>query len=131
MSQVEVITSKRARFRCDIIEVHSGDDMVCLADLEIDGLYKKTRIRLAGCDTPDAYQQPADTPAGQVRETVRKLVTGRQCMIVVHTQGRGGWVVTLFVQEGDDPGELTNVNEVLINDGHVFRNRQRPQHGSR
>ncbi len=123
MSQVEILSSRR-RFLCDVIEVHSGDDLICLVDLGIDGLYKKTRVRLAGVDTPDAYQQSVDTPAGEVREKVRKLTAGRPCQIDVHNQSRGGWVVTLWIEETDSD-KLTNLNEALIRVGFVFKGKKR------
>lgn len=124
MSQVEILTSHQRRFQCDVIEVHSGDDLICLVDLAIDGLYKKARVRLAGVDTPDAYQQSVDTPAGQIRDKVRRLTAGRPCQIDVHNQARGGWVVTLWIeQEGQK--KLVNLNETLVNEGFVFKGRKR------
>ncbi len=124
MCQVDILTSHQRRFQCDVIEVHSGDDLICLVDLNIDGLYKKTRVRLAGVDTPDAYQQSIDTPAGQVRETVRKLTAGKPCQIDVHSQARGGWVVTLWIEETDND-KLTNLNETLVKEGFIFKGKKR------
>lgn len=124
-SQVEILTSNRRRFQCDVIEVHSGDDLICLVDLNVDGLYKKIRVRLAGVDTPDAYQQSLDTPAGQVRETVRKLTAGKGCQIDVHSQARGGWVVTLWIEEETDGTKLVNLNEALVKQGFVFKGKKR------
>jgi hypothetical protein len=121
MAQVQIIpSSERRRYACDIIEVHSGDDLIALVDLEIDGLYKKTRLRLSGVDTPDAYQKAVDTPAGKIREAVRRYTVGNHCYIDVHSQGRGGWKVTLWVESADDPN-LLNLNQVLIEEGYIFR----------
>lgn len=100
-------------------EVHSGDDLVLLVNLGVDGLYKRVRTRLYGVDVPNAYRACADTEAGEVRDEVRRVTTGRPCKIQVITQGRGGWVVILFVLSGD--GTQTNVNEVLIGRGYVYR----------
>lgn len=126
MSQVEILTSGRRRFLCDVIEVHSGDDLICLVDLGIDGLYKKSRVRLAGVDTPDAYQQSIDTPAGQVRDRVRKLTAGKSCYVDVHSQARGGWVVTLWIEEaGEAEAKWLNLNETLVKEGFVFKGRGR------
>lgn len=121
--QIEVLPlTTRRRYRCDVIEVHSGDDLIVFVDLEIDGLYKRTRIRLAGCDTPDAYQKAVDTTAGKVREKVRRLTAGRPCQIDVHSQGRGGWKVTLWTAT-EDSDDLVNVNKILVDDGFIFKGR--------
>ncbi len=121
--QIEIrpLTNRR-RYACVVIEVHSGDDLIVLVDLGIDDLYKRTRIRLAGCDTPDAYQKAVDTTAGRVREKVRRLVAGRPCQIDVHSQGRGGWKVTLWTAT-EDSEDLLNVNKVLVDDGFIFEGR--------
>ena len=121
--QIEVLPlTTRRRYACDVIEVHSGDDLIVLVDLAIDDLYKRTRIRLAGCDTPDAYQKAVDTTAGRVREKIRRLTAGRPCQIDVHSQGRGGWKVTLWAATEDSP-DLLNINKILVDDGFIFKGR--------
>jgi endonuclease YncB( thermonuclease family) len=121
--QIEILPlTNRRRYACDVIEVHSGDDLIVLVDLGIDDLYKRTRIRLAGCDTPDAYQKAVDTTAGRVREKVRRLVAGRPCQIDVHSQGRGGWKVTLWAAT-EDSEDLLNINKILVDDGFIFEGR--------
>ena len=104
--------------QAEVLEVHSGDDLVLLANLGIDGLYKKVRVRLQGVDTPDAYKASPDTEAGILRDRVSRLLKGKKCTIDVHTQGKSSWVVTLFFGN-----QITNesLNEVLQNEGYVFK----------
>lgn len=121
-SQVQIIRPERRRYNCDVIEVHSGDDLIVFVDLEVDGLYKRVRIRLAGVDTPDAYLKSVETVAGQVREQIRRQTIGHACQIDVHSQGRGGWKVTLWAAT-EDSDDLVNVNASLIDQGFVFKGR--------
>lgn len=109
---------RERRFFCTIEEVHSGDDLILLVNLDIDGFYKRTRARLQGVDTPDAYKEKADTKAGSVRDQVRRLTSSRTCVIEVHAEGKGGWIVTLHVKDGN---EWINLNERLIEMGYVYR----------
>ncbi|MEE8593728.1 MAG: hypothetical protein V3T03_06340, partial [Candidatus Bipolaricaulota bacterium] len=90
-----------------------------------DCLYKKVRARLQGVDTPDAYKAQADTQAGSVRDRVRKLTQGKQCWVDLHQQGRGGWIVTLWVKNGKAEDEPQNVNAMLKDEGFVYQNLQR------
>ena len=106
-------------YNVDVLEVHSGDDLVLMVSLGLDSLYKKVRARLQGVDTPDAYKASTDTQAGEVRDKVRTLTKGKRCYIDVHTQssGKSGWVVTLYL--GPDNSHA-NLNEILRKDGYVF-----------
>jgi hypothetical protein len=110
--------SVEKRFSATIDQVNSGDDMVAMVDLGIDGLYKKVRVRLKGVDTPNAYKATSDTDAGKLRSMVRKLVIGRKCEIVVHLQGKGGWVCTLYVLQDQD--NVLDINELLSKQGYVY-----------
>jgi hypothetical protein len=105
-------------YAATVEQVTSGDDLVLLVDLGVDNLFKKTRARLHGVDTPDAYKAPRTTPAGQCRELVRGLTLNKRCTIEVHSQGRNGWIVTLFVHTGT--GKL-NVNDHLRTLGFVYQ----------
>ena len=100
-------------------DVYSGDDMVMLADLGVDGLYKRVRARLSGVDTPNAYRAKNDTEAGNVRDEVKKLIASGKCTAQVIAQRRGGWVVVLKVALAD--GTVVNINESLISRGYVYR----------
>ncbi len=113
------------RFKATVEEVHSGDDLILMVDLNVDCLYKKVRARLQGVDTPDAYKAQADTQAGSVRDRVRKLTQGKQCWVDLHQQGRGGWIVTLWVKNGKAEDEPQNVNAMLKDEGFVYQNLQR------
>lgn len=106
------------RYEARVINVVSGDDLILMIDLGIDDLFKKKRVRLFNVDTPDAFRAGDDTPAGQVRNDIRKLTRSKDCEIEVHSQGRGGWIVTLYVKDGN---KLINVNELLRKRGFVFQ----------
>jgi len=108
------------RFKAIVEEVHSGDDLILMVDLNVDCLYKKVRARLQGVDTPDAYKAQADTQAGAIRDRVRKLTTGKQCFIDLHQQGRGGWIITLWVKNGKGDDEPQNVNAMLKEEGYIY-----------
>lgn len=107
-------------YHAEVLEVHSGDDLVLLVSLGIDNLYKKVRVRLQGVDTPDAYKAGPDTKAGILRSRLVKMLKGKSCIIQTHSQSssKGGWVVSLHV----DPSMRTEtLNEILRQEGYVFR----------
>lgn len=106
-------------YQAEVLEVHSGDDLILLVSIGIDSLYKKVRARLQGVDTPDAYKAGADTEAGKVRDRVTKLLKGKKCYITAHSQssGKGGWVVTLHL---DSSMRSETLNEILCQEGYVF-----------
>lgn len=112
-------------YEVEVEEVYSGDDLVLMVDLGVDGLHKRVRARLKGVDTPSAFKAPKDTEAGSVRDTIRSLVRRGKCAIQLHAEGRGGWLVTLFVDNG---GERLNVNQMMIDKGYVFRGMPADQH---
>lgn len=105
-------------FSVTVEEVHSGDDLVAMADLGIDKLFKRVRIRLQGVDTPNAYMAKVNSVAGNLRDEVRKLTLGKKCRVNIVAEGKGGWLGTLYVLQ--DEGEL-NVNELLIDRGFVYK----------
>lgn len=108
------------RFKAVVEEVHSGDDLILMVDLNVDALYKKVRARLQGVDTPDAYKAQADTQAGAIRDRVRKLTQGKQCFVDLHQQGRGGWIITLWVMNGKGDENIQNVNGMLKEEGYIY-----------
>jgi hypothetical protein len=81
------------------------------------------RGRLQGVDTPNAYRVKGDTDAGKLRDEVKALTHNARCSILVHAQGKGGWLVTLYVHKNGEP-EPININELLIKRGYVY---QKPQ----
>lgn len=113
------------RFKAVVEEVHSGDDLILMVDLNVDSLFKKVRARLAGVDTPDAYKAQAGTQAGAIRDRVRKLTIGKQCFIDLQNQGRGGWIIILWVNNGKDGNEAQNINEMLKEEGFIYEALQR------
>ena len=112
--------TKERRYACVVEEVHSGDDLIALVDLGHDSLFKRTRVRLQGVDTPDAYKEKVNSVAGSVREQVRRWIhtNDKRCIIERHAEVKGGWICTLFIR---DEGEWVNLNERLIGMGYVYR----------
>lgn len=107
----------RKTFEVAVEEVYSGDDLVLMVDLGVGGLFKRVRARLAGVDTPSAFRAAKGTEAGELRNLLRDTVSRGKCSVELHAEGKGGWLVTLFVNEG---GTLRNVNDMLIAKGYVY-----------
>lgn len=106
-----------------VLEVHSGDDLILMVDLGVDDLFKKVRARLFGVDTPDAYKADSTTEAGKIREDVRKTVVSRDCYVDVNKVNSSGWVVTLHViKDGTD----LNLNSHLAEMGYIYKGRGLP-----
>lgn len=115
--------AEQRSYDADVVEVHSGDDLVLLVNLGVDGLYKRVRARLKGVDTPSAFKASKGTEAGTIRDTLRDIVSQGKCSIDVHSQGKGGWLVTLLVTHRDGSG-VTNVNEAMMAQGYVYQGKQ-------
>lgn len=109
--------AERKTYEVTVADVFSGDDLILMVDLGISGLYKKVRARLSGVDTPSAFQAPPTTEAGKVRDLVKSTVGRGQCSIELHSEGKGGWMVTLFVNTN---GKVVNVNQMLADRGYVY-----------
>lgn len=105
-------------YRVRIEHVKSGDDLIGLVDLGVDSLHKQVRLRLRGVDAPNAHLAASTTEAGRVRDFVRQHSMGKECSILVHNMGKGGWVVTLLAKKPD--GEVVNVNSLLVDEGYVY-----------
>lgn len=116
-------------FSVKVEEVHSGDDFIFLIDLGVDGLFKKTRCRLHGVDAPNAYKAKADTEAGVVRDEVRKLVASGRCSIELVSEGKGGWIVRLFVADID--GSVVCINDILRDRGYIYPTGQDNRHDAK
>jgi hypothetical protein len=107
-------------FNVVVEEVHSGDDLVLMVDLGVDGLHKRVRARLKGVDTPSAFRAKQDTAAGAIRDTIRGMIVGAPCSILLHSHGKGGWVVTLFMEAATVGTDTININELLVLQGYVY-----------
>ena len=116
--------AERRTFEVTVEEVYSGDDLILMVDLGVGGLFKRVRARLAGVDTPSAFKAARGTEAGEVRQLLRSTVAKGKCSIELHSEGKGGWLVTLFVNAGGTP---LNVNGMLADKGYVYR----PQPGNK
>ena len=115
--------SGQTEYACEIREVFSGDDLIGLIDLGVEGLWKRQRLRLAGVDTPNAINANGDTVAGKVRTAVRNLTRGRRARITLVTKNTSSWVVILVVETPDGP---VNVNEHLISQGYQYTKQDKP-----
>ena len=108
-------------YSAKVEEVHSADDYIILANLGVDGLFKRVRARLFGVDTPNAYKLPADSTAGKLRDECRELLNGK-CRVEVLAEGKGGWIVKMFTHEPD--GDVLCINDILKARGYVYANRK-------
>lgn len=106
------------RFRGKVLEVHSGDDMIVMVDLNMDSLFKKVRVRLHEVDTPDAYRLSSDTQAGKIRDIVKQKVANQDVLIDLYSVRKGGWIATVWYL---DKGEKANLNEFLKSLGYIFK----------
>ncbi len=104
-------------YEARVEEVHSGDDFIVMVKLGVDGLCKRTRVRLYGVDAPNAYKAKPETEAGKVRDDAKKLVNGR-CLIEVVAEGKGGWIVNMTVF--DDDNQPVCLNTLMRERGYVY-----------
>ena len=107
-------------YLAEVLEVHSGDDLVLMVTTGIPGFYYKTRVRLFGVDTPDAYKNSNETEAGKVRNKVRALTKNKICFIEVESLGNpvSGWKVVLYLGL-DNTSEC--LNTILQDEGYIYR----------
>lgn len=110
------------RYHATVEEVHSGDDLILMVELGHDSLFKRVRVRLQGVDTPDAYKADATTEAGRIRDQVRSMTKDKKCVIEVHSNRKGGWIVTLFIRGAND--EFFDLNKHLKDAGFVFNTKE-------
>lgn len=109
--------TERRTYEVTVEDVYSGDDLILMVNLGVSGLYKKVRARLAGVDTPSAFQADPSTDAGKIRDLVRSAVGRGPCSIELQSEGKGGWMVTLFVNTNGKP---VNINQMLVARGYVY-----------
>jgi len=100
-------------------EVHSADDFILMVNLGVDGLYKKTRVRLHGVDAPNAYKARADTEAGMIRDEVKALLAGK-CLVEIIAEGKGGWIVDVKVFDSNN--QPICLNTLLRERGYIYNN---------
>lgn len=109
-------------YAAKVEEVHSGDDFILMVDLGVDGLFKRTRGRLHGVDAPNAYKARAETEAGAIRDEVKRLISAGKCMIELISEGKGGWIVRMFVT--DPLNQVTDLNSLLRGRGYIYTPQQ-------
>ncbi|ALT58118.1 endonuclease [Pseudomonas phage SM1] len=100
-------------------EVLSGDDLVLLVDLGVDGLHKRVRVRLKDVDAPNAIRQGSDTEAGKLRDRVANLCNHSKVTATVVKKTAHAWVVILNLETSD--GQNIDLNEMLKSEGYVYR----------
>lgn len=105
------------RYKVQVEDVFSGDDLLLRINIGISGLYLSKRCRLRGVDAPDAFQKASDTPEGKVRDTVKDALLKRKCEIEVHNEDSRSLIVTLYYKNGET---WCSLNDELISMGYVF-----------
>ena len=109
----------KVKYKAEVLEVHSGDDITVLVDLGIDDLYKKVRCRLLGVDTPSAFNAKEGDEAISVKKTVQTRLSQRIVIIVVHKMNKSSWLVDMLIP-GLKSKETKNLNQLLIDLGYTF-----------
>ena len=104
------------KYNAKLIRVVDGDTVDALIDLGFD-VWVKKRIRLYGIDTPETRTKDLEEKkAGKAAES--RLIEllwecGNEFVLVSHGVGKYGRCLgELFI-------ENTNVNQLLINEGHA------------
>lgn len=112
---------KAEEYSCEVRDVFSGDDLVVFVDLGVEDLWKKKRIRLLGVDTPNAVNAGEDTEAGRIRRQIRQIARGRRGILTVASKNLSSWVGTLVVEAPTAPNGVINLNQLLLEQGYVFK----------
>ncbi len=102
------------KYRGEVRDVFSGDDLVVMVDLGAEDLWKRQRVRLHGVDTPNGMSSAPGSSAGQIRTYVRNLVKGKKVRIEVVKRTTNSWVSIVVVET---PTGDHNLNEDLIAKG--------------
>lgn len=84
------------KYKARVVDVYSGDDLLLMVDLGVDGLFKQVRARLHGVDAPNAFREREGSEAYVVRDEVKNILENQVVQIDIHHEGRGGWVVELW-----------------------------------
>lgn len=102
--------------------VYDGDSITVDIDLGMGVWLKNQKTRLFGIDTPEIKGDEREAGL-QATYRLRYLVQGYDIVIETHkdrTGKYGRWLVTVWVDTTGD-GELTNVNELLLEEGLAVR----------
>jgi len=111
----------QVEYSCEVKEVFSGDDLIVFVDLNVEGLFKRQRVRLAGVDTPNAVGAGENTPGGELRREVRMLARHKKGRITIVRRNTTSWVVVLVVETPTGP---VNINQMLIDRGYEFHEKR-------
>lgn len=100
--------------------IYSADDLILMLDLGHDGLYKLTRCRLAGVDTPSTFNSTS-TEAENLKNFVSKALNqGKESYVEVVSFRTNSWLVSLFTKDPETKA-FVSINQVLMNNGYVFK----------
>lgn len=98
-------------------EVFSGDDLIVMVDLGVEGLHKRQRVRLHGVDTPNAIGESPSQDGGKIRDEIRRMSQGKRVRLSSIRKKSSSWVAVVEVV-GD---RAVNLNEYLIHKGYPFK----------
>lgn len=106
------------QYEGEVVEVFSGDDMIVMIDLGVEGLHKKQRVRLFGVDAPNAMNAGPGTDAGRVRSHVKNLCKNRKIHLEIVSRSIKSWVAKVSIQGGEVPYDL---NADLVAQGYEYK----------
>lgn len=106
---------------CVVSRVKSADDLTVLVPTLEPKVYAQVRARLAGVDTPSAFNATGSEEATTLRNEVRALVGANECRMLVEKKGEGnsGWLVKLFFLQEDQ--SFVCLNDLLIARGYTYK----------
>lgn len=102
--------------------VCSADDIILMLDLGHDGLYRLTRCRLAGVDTPSTFNTESVEAANLKTFVSKALNMSKGAYIEVVSFLHNSWLVHLYTKDPETKAYVS-LNQVLINNGYVFHKR--------
>lgn len=104
-------------FKAKVEEVNSGDDLILMIDLGVEGLHKRQRVRLKDVDTPSQVRRGRMGEAEEVRRLVTDLCLGKTVELHLAHKTAHAWVVTLHFPSASG---LENLNQLLIGKGYAY-----------
>ena len=106
-------------YRANVVSIYDGDSVTLDIDLGLGVWSKGQKCRLSGINTPEIRGE--ERPLGlEAKKRLCELVLGKQVAISTEkdkTGKYGRWLVTIW-DLGDD-GVRTNINDLLISEGHA------------
>ena len=100
--------------------VYSADDMILMLDLGHDGLYRITRCRLMGVDTPSTFNSESEEGVNLKNFVSKALNQSKDSYIEVVSYRNNSWLVNLFTKDPKTKA-FVSLNRILMNNGYVFK----------